>query len=154
MPVNIQIRDRSARIAISGRFDFHIHRDFKNAYMPLLDNATLHEIEIEMSKVDYMDSSALGMLVLLNERAEVVNKTVVLLNASSSVSQLLEVANFSKIFNIKHTALFNTESRKIGCATLASTRNGIIISPLSADASAKNICTQQVTKTTQTDATI
>lgn len=104
MAINIQIRNRSARISMAGRFDFKVHRDFKDAYTPLLDNAAVHEIEIEMSKVNYMDSSALGMLILLNERANAANKTVVLLNASGAVSQLLEVANFSRIFNIKHAA--------------------------------------------------
>ena len=104
MAINVQIRDRSARITMSGRFDFQVHRDFKDAYTPLLDNAAVHEIEVEMSKVDYLDSSALGMLMLLNERAKAVNKPVALLNTSGVVSQVLEVANFSKIFNIKHTA--------------------------------------------------
>lgn len=83
-------------------FDFKVHREFKNAYMPLLDNAALHEIEIELSKVEFIDSSALGMLMLLNERAKAANKTVSLLNATDAVSKMLEVANFSKIFNIKH----------------------------------------------------
>jgi len=101
MAINVQIHDRSARIAMSGRFDFQVHRDFKDAYTPLLDNAAVHEIEVEMSKVDYLDSSALGMLMLLNERAMAANKSVALLNTSGVVSQVLEVANFSKIFNIK-----------------------------------------------------
>ncbi|MDD5299682.1 MAG: STAS domain-containing protein [Gallionella sp.] len=104
MAINVQIHDRSARITMSGRFDFQVHRDFKDAYTPLLDNAAVREIEVEMSKVDYLDSSALGMLMLLNERAKAVNKPVALLNTSGVVSQVLEVANFSKIFNIKHTA--------------------------------------------------
>ncbi|MFZ2300412.1 MAG: STAS domain-containing protein [Gallionella sp.] len=101
MAINVQIHDRSARIAMSGRFDFQVHRDFKDAYTPLLDNAAIHEIEVEMSKVDYLDSSALGMLMLLNERSRAANKSVALLNTSGVVSQVLEVANFSKIFNIK-----------------------------------------------------
>ena len=104
MAINVQIHDRSARIAMSGRFDFQVHRDFKDAYTPLLDNAAVHEIEVEMSKVDYLDSSALGMLMLLNERAMAANKSVALLNTSGVVSQVLEVANFSKIFNIKHAS--------------------------------------------------
>lgn len=100
--INVQIQDRSARIAISGRFDFQAHRDFKDAYAPLLDNAAVREIEVEMSKVDYMDSAALGMLLLLSERA--VNRPVALVNASGVVSRLLEVTNFGKIFNIRRTA--------------------------------------------------
>ena len=104
MAISVQIHDRSARISMSGRFDFQVHRDFKDAYTPLLENAAVREIEVEMSKVDYLDSSALGMLMLLNERAKAANKPVALLNTSGVVSQVLEVANFSKIFNIKHTA--------------------------------------------------
>ena len=104
MAINVQIHDRSARIAMSGRFDFQVHRDFKDAYTPLLDNPAVREIEVEMSKVDYLDSSALGMLMLLNERAKAANKPVSLLNTSGVVSQVLEVANFSKIFDIKHKA--------------------------------------------------
>jgi len=101
MAIDIQIRDRSARIAMSGRFDFEVHRDFKNAYMTLLDKPAVREIEIEMSQVNYLDSAALGMLMLLHERAKEVNKPVALLNASGEASQVMEVANFSKIFTIK-----------------------------------------------------
>ena len=102
MNMNIQVRNHSARIAMSGRFDFGVHRDFKNAYMTLLGNADVHEIELEMSKVDYLDSAALGMLLLLHERAKDVNKPLALLNPSGAASQMMEVANFSKFINIKN----------------------------------------------------
>lgn len=104
MAINVQIRGHSACIAISGRFDFQMHGDFKEAYTPLLDNTAVSEIEVEMSKVDYMDSAALGMLLLLSERAKAADKPVVLAHASGTVLRVLEVANFSKIFNIKHMA--------------------------------------------------
>lgn len=102
--ISVQILDHLARIAMSGRFDFKAYRDFRDAYTPPLDNAAVSEIEIEMSKVDYMDSAALGMLLLLSERAKAANKPVALVNASGAVSRLLEIANFSKIFNIKGIA--------------------------------------------------
>ena len=101
MAINVQILNNTGRINMYGRFDFQVHREFKEAYTPLLDNPAVREIEVEMSKVDYLDSSALGMLMLLNERAKAVNKPVTLLNTSGVVSQVLGVANFSKIFNIK-----------------------------------------------------
>jgi len=91
---------------MSGHFDFHIHREFKGTYMPLIENAAVREIEIEMDKLDYLDSSALGMLMLLNERAKSCNKSVALLNASGVVSQMLEVSNFGKIFRITHKSAF------------------------------------------------
>lgn len=102
MTINVQILDNSARISISGRFDFDLHRDFNNAYSPLLDNATVNEIEVELSKVDYLDSAALGMLMLLNERAKDAGKSILLINASGVVSKIFEVANFNRMFKIKN----------------------------------------------------
>lgn len=102
MSINIQVRDHAARITMSGRFDFEVHRDFKSAYTTLLEDAAVHGIEVELSKVDYLDSAALGMLMLLHERAKEANKPVALLNASGVVSQVMEVANFSKIFSIRN----------------------------------------------------
>jgi anti-anti-sigma factor len=90
-----------ARISMTGRFDFEVHREFKDAYTGLLGNVALREIEVEMNKVDYLDSSALGMLILMNDRAKNANKSVILLNPSKVVAQVLDVANFGKIFNIK-----------------------------------------------------
>lgn len=100
MAINIQVRGDEGFISMSGRFDFQIHREFKEAYMALLNNEAVRGIKIEMGKLEYMDSSALGMLLLLNERAKAVSKSISLLNASGMVAQVLEVANFGKLFNI------------------------------------------------------
>lgn len=101
LALNVKIHDRLARIAMSGCFDFKTWRTFNNCYMPLLDNTNVDDICVEMSNVDYIDSSALGMLMLLNERAKAVNKPVALLATRGVVSRVLETANFSKLFNIK-----------------------------------------------------
>lgn len=101
MALEVQIRDNVARIIMSGRFDFQIHRDFKDAYSKLFENAAVQQIEIEMSKLEYLDSSALGMLMLLNERARSANKAIILSNPSRVVNQVLEVANFNRLFTIK-----------------------------------------------------
>lgn len=101
MAIETQVSDNVGRIVMSGRFDFQIHRDFKEAYSRFLENPGVQQIEIEMSRLEYLDSSALGMLMLLNERAKSVNRSVVLRNPSSVVSQVLEVANFNRLFTIK-----------------------------------------------------
>jgi anti-anti-sigma factor len=101
MSISVNVRDAVARITMTGRFDFEVHREFKDSYTGLIGNAVVREIEVEMNKVDYLDSSALGMLILMNDRAKNANKSVTLLNPSNVVAQVLEVANFGKIFNIK-----------------------------------------------------
>ncbi|MBI3479057.1 MAG: STAS domain-containing protein [Nitrosomonadales bacterium] len=101
MVFKVTTLDKVARIEMAGRFDFQIHREFKGAYDKFLDETGIVEVEIELSQVSYLDSSALGMLMLLNKRAHEKNKTVTLLNPSPGVAQVLEVANFNKLFNIK-----------------------------------------------------
>jgi len=101
MAIDVQVMDSVGRIVMSGRFDFQIHREFKDAYSKLIVNSAVRQIEIEMSRLDYLDSSALGMLMLLNERVGAANKTVMLVNPSKAVNQVLEVANFNRLFTIK-----------------------------------------------------
>jgi anti-anti-sigma factor len=91
-------------IVMKGRFDFQIHREFKEAYTRLFENAGVKLIEIEMSNLNYLDSSALGMLMLLNERAKAVNKSIALVSPSDAVKQVLEVANFDRLFTIRSSA--------------------------------------------------
>ena len=104
MVIDVKIKDEMACLAIRGRFDFQLHREFKDAYTKLLENPATHGIELDMSRIEYIDSSALGMLMLLNERSKAAGKSVALVNPSTPVAQVLDVANFGKIFNIKRTS--------------------------------------------------
>lgn len=90
-----------ARISLNGRFDFSAHREFKNCYEPTLKAADVTELEIDMGSVEYLDSSALGMLLMLKEKAGSSNKRVSLTNCKGSVRQVLDIANFAKLFPIK-----------------------------------------------------
>jgi anti-anti-sigma factor len=90
-----------ARISLAGRFDFSAHREFKNCYEPTLKAGDVAEVEIDMGSVEYLDSSALGMLLMLKEKAGSAKKTVSLTNCRGSVRQVLDIANFGKLFPIR-----------------------------------------------------
>lgn len=101
MIIHQRVTDNSARLGLEGRFDFHSHRDFRAAYEVPLTNPAVNEIVIDFGRVDYLDSSALGMLLLLREKAEAAGKKVKLTNLSGSVKQVIEIANFGKLFTIE-----------------------------------------------------
>ena len=86
---------------LNGRFDFHSHREFRTAYETALESSGVREIEINFAKVDYLDSSALGMLLLLREKAEASSKQVALSGLQGTVKQVLDIANFGKLFAIR-----------------------------------------------------
>jgi HptB-dependent secretion and biofilm anti anti-sigma factor len=90
----------TATIRISGRFDFNDHRAFKDSYDPLLMQPEANTLVMDLAGVEYVDSSALGMLMLLRERALAVGKVVILSKPSHDVMQILDIANFGKLFAI------------------------------------------------------
>lgn len=87
-------------LSLSGRFDFNAHRDFRNGYEAALQNGSVKTLNLNMEKVDYLDSSALGMLLLLNEKAKTANMEVVISSCPANIRKIIEVANFSRIFRI------------------------------------------------------
>ena len=58
------------------------------------------QIEVDLAGVGYVDSSALGMLLMLRDKARMVGRPVVIAGAQGSVRQVLEIANFAKLFSI------------------------------------------------------
>src|SRR5688572_4813122 len=90
-----------AKIQLRGRFDFGSHREFKTSYEAPLGATEVNELHIDMGGVEYLDSSALGMLLILKERAGAYNKRVAIINCRGAVRQVLDIANFSKLFQIK-----------------------------------------------------
>lgn len=100
METNLTIADSRALIRLQGRFDFNAHREFRDAVDNALRDATAREIQVDLGDVDYLDSSALGMLLMLRDKARGGNKTVSLVNCRGAVRQVLDIANFSKLFSI------------------------------------------------------
>lgn len=87
-------------IKLAGRFDFNTHREFRGISDPVVADVEVREIEIDFREVDYLDSSALGMLLMLRDKASGSGKDVSLVGVKGSVRQVLEIANFSKLFKI------------------------------------------------------
>ena len=101
MRISIVVSGNVATIDMNGRFDFNVQREFKDAYDPQLNNAAVGEIEVNLAGVEYLDSSALGMLLMLRERSAAAGKSLKLCKPTPGVAQILEIANFAKLFTIE-----------------------------------------------------
>ncbi|MGE5490377.1 MAG: STAS domain-containing protein [Actinomycetota bacterium] len=100
MQTNVTKDGNKAVIKLSGRFDFNTHRDFRSAYEPLVADTSVREVRVDFDGVDYLDSSALGMLLMLRDKMNGASKEVSLGNVKGNVKQVLDIANFSKLFKI------------------------------------------------------
>ncbi|MFI8743978.1 STAS domain-containing protein [Pseudomonas sp. NPDC077186] len=85
-------------IAIRGRFDFASHQEFRDAYERV--NITPRRYLVDLQGTSYLDSSALGMLLLLRDHAGGDAAQIRLLNCSSDVRKILAISNFEQLFRI------------------------------------------------------
>lgn len=99
MQTSVSSREGKTKIVLLGRFDFNSHREFRDAVDRAI-NESASEIQVDLAGVDYLDSSALGMLLVLRDKAKGTGKTVVLANARGAVRQVIDIANFGKLFTL------------------------------------------------------
>jgi len=87
-------------ISINGRFDFNLYKEFRDAYEVGLSKGNI-KIIINLAQTEYMDSSALGMLLVLKERTGGDNSSVLLKNCNKEIKNILAISNFDKLFTIE-----------------------------------------------------
>ncbi len=55
---------------------------------------------VDLRKATYLDSSALGMLLLLRDHAGGDSSDIRVVNSNSDVRKILAISNFDKLFDI------------------------------------------------------
>jgi anti-anti-sigma factor len=93
----IQVTDNHdiVTIQLSGRFDFRLVKDFQD----LLTREPRTWV-VDLSAVDYVDSSALGMLLLLRDRVRGDAQRVQLRGLHGQPRAVLVMAKFDRMFKI------------------------------------------------------
>lgn len=91
--------NKEVTIAIEGRFDFNLYRPFRDAYLPHTIPG-IHYV-LNFGATDFMDSSALGMLLQLREHAEGQGAQITIRNCNSTLAKILRIANFQRLFTIE-----------------------------------------------------
>jgi anti-anti-sigma factor len=100
MAVNASVtEDGTVVISISERFDYSVHNQFLQAYQAFPRGEK--RFVVDLKDADYMDSSAMGMLLQLREHSDKAAGGVEVRNCSESIREVLQIANFHKLFKIR-----------------------------------------------------
>lgn len=86
-------------IDVGHKFDFSKVEEFRNAYLALKEETT--HIAVELSRTEYMDSSALGMLLNMQKALNGHTLSYSIENARPQVAKILKISRFDKKFEIK-----------------------------------------------------
>lgn len=100
MSIEVQVDDKVVTISLSGSFDIGCYESFNDSYRPYITKSDSVFI-IDMQGATYMDSSALGMLLLLRDRTGGDKERILITNVGEAVMEVLKIANFDQLFNIQ-----------------------------------------------------
>ncbi|MBF0260502.1 MAG: STAS domain-containing protein [Magnetococcales bacterium] len=95
----IQVSKEGERIMVRlpKLFGFSVRSEFKQATG---DNPPGTKYKLDFQEVERMDSSALGMLLLLRETSGGISSDIMIVNSRPEIRKLLQLANFHTLFNI------------------------------------------------------
>jgi len=98
MSIGTSVSGSELTVQVEGRFDFSAHQEFRDAYEKSDDSVKSYVID--MSRATYLDSSALGMLLLLRDHAGGDTAQVHIKNCNQDVKKILTISNFEQLFSI------------------------------------------------------
>lgn len=90
------IDNQTLKIKISGTLGNQIQREFRNAY----EEANATKYVIDLQNAPNIDSSGLGMLLLLKDYAGGEDANIEIINCSSHILDIFSITNFQKLFTI------------------------------------------------------
>lgn len=99
--VHYTVNDGTAVMSLQGRFDFSKYTMFKEEQSEVLEKPDVERIVLDFGQLQYLDSAALGVMLVLLDRAREVGKTVSIRGASGVVREILDVAHFDRMFQIE-----------------------------------------------------
>lgn len=96
--IQITTENDTVFIKIRERFDFSGHQAFRGSYR---DHPNSGKFVIDMNEVNYIDSAALGMMLILREHAGKHDGTVSVINCNPDILKVLEIAKLDEVIDIQ-----------------------------------------------------
>ncbi|KMT66247.1 STAS domain-containing protein [Catenovulum maritimum] len=90
--------NKTFTIQIQGKFDFNLVQEFRSAYADI--GAENPKVVIDLRDTEYMDSSALGMLLNMQKNLGSKVSSIAISNCRPQIKKILQISRFDKKFEI------------------------------------------------------
>jgi len=87
-------------ISIDGRFDASSLEQFRRSFENV-DSKNLTRYEVDLAETVHLDSSALGMLLVLRDHAGGDQANITIKNCSTEVKKIFAISSFEQLFSIR-----------------------------------------------------
>ena len=95
---NVSDDGKVLTIVLEERFDFNAIHEFRDTYSEGVND--VNNIIVDLAKTEYMDSSALGMLLNMQKSMQAQVEKFSIVNACPKVAKILKISRFDKKFHI------------------------------------------------------
>jgi len=89
----------TCKVKVKGRFTFSDHTSYKELF-DVFNDEKLDKLELDINEVEFVDSAALGLLLLTRDEAEKTGKTLSIVGPQGQVKKMFEISRFYELFDI------------------------------------------------------
>ncbi|MDE3060492.1 MAG: STAS domain-containing protein [Pseudomonadota bacterium] len=86
-------------VTLSGTFTFSDSTAFRDV-LAQIGEPKVQRVVLHMAKVEFVDSAALGMLLLANDEAAKYQKSLIINGPTGQVRKMFDLARFNTLFTI------------------------------------------------------
>jgi anti-anti-sigma factor len=100
MSLNYNLSDdgKTFTIQIKGKFDFNVVQAFRSSYENVGEKKP--KVIVDLRETEYMDSSALGMLLNMQKSLGDTVESIRIGNCRTQIKKILQISRFDKKFEI------------------------------------------------------
>ena len=98
MKFQSEYQNGTLTISLGKNFDISVYNHFEQVYTQFFNQ--ISQAIVDLNHTEFVDSSALGMLLLLKENLGNEVQTIKIINANEEVKQVFRTAQFHQLFDI------------------------------------------------------
>lgn len=99
MEIAENVQEGTYDVTLRGKFTFGDHSAFREV-LTRISEPNVRKVILHMGLVEFVDSAALGMLLLAHDEAEKYQKSLVLSGAAGQVKKMFDMARFNTLFSM------------------------------------------------------
>lgn len=96
----MEIKNQDNISKIIGEVDIATAKDFENGILELV-NAGLPVIKLDLTDMDYIDSTGIGILMNIKKNILKDDQEIILINPKRSIKKLFELTGANQVFKIE-----------------------------------------------------
>lgn len=89
----------SLQVSLAGKLTFSDNSTFQSV-TELQENGKVKQIDLHLENLEYIDSSGIGMLLVLKEKCDAVGATMTLSSPRGQVAKILRIACIDRVIPI------------------------------------------------------